>query len=108
MSSRTVLIEVANGWTDLAAAALPVLVEGKSYAIEWENRTIGYLRLTYAAVAPTEAKGSKVFARNAPDVSPAYFTVPAAPATIWIKALELDIVAEINPTDADGDGSVAP
>ena len=108
MASRTV--DVPQGpWLDLAAAASPELVEGKTYAIEWSNRTIGYLRLTYDGDAPDIRKrGTKIFARNDPRVPPAYFTVPAAPAKIWIRAVECGIEADVRPADRGGDGSSAP
>lgn len=106
MAGRQALIPVGE-WVDLAAAVVPALVAGKSYSIEWEERTIGYLWLTYDDNPPSVATGIKVWARNDPRVPLAGFTVPED-GKIWLKAVEKDVVAKIVPADPEGDDSVAP
>ena len=108
MATREVFVQVSDGWIDLAAAASPVLVEGKSYSVEWESRTVGYMRLGYDATPPEGSAGVKVFARNDPRVPPAFFTIPQAPGRIWFRAHEADIIMYISPADRAGDGSEAP
>ena len=107
MSMRKVPFPVGQ-WTDIAAAASPVLVAGESYFLNWFENTIAYLSLTYGDDPPPAGDlGTKFFANNSPQVGTGGFSVPDT-GKVWIRPQEKAITAYIWPSSPAGDGSSAP